>query len=155
METTGFAEDEFSTVRQYLADGGRLVVGRELTRFLFPGEAGRKFLQTLVGTGPTNTKPNYRILQTHPWIEGLDSTWIEKSAARAITASDEFNVIGDPETKRSILTRAPVGEGMFVYLGWEAARVLPHGRLRSTPEQEAAYESHYRVLERMVADLLR
>lgn len=154
MPTTGFKTEEFDDVRRYLERGGNMIVGRELTRFLFPGDAGRKFLQSLAGTGPQRTKPKYRILKSHGWINHLDASWIVKSGASPITAADEFNLIGDPEAKRSILARVPIGRGLFVYQGWEASRFLPRGRLRSTVGMEAAYERQYRVLERMVNDLL-
>ena len=154
MEKTGFGSDEFEDVRRYLEQGGRMIVGRELTRFLFPGNEGRKFLGSMAGTGPQRTKPNYQPLKSHPWINHLDDVWMAKSAASPITAADEFNLIGDATAKRSILARVPVGRGLFVYMGWEASRFLPKGRLRSTVEMETAYERQYRVLERIVEDLL-
>ena len=131
-----------------------MIIGRELTRFLFPGDEGRKFFQSMAGKGPQRTKPKYRILQSHKWIDHLDAAWIAKSGASSITTSDEFNLIGDTAAKRSILARVPVGRGLLVYMGWETSRYLPKGRLRSTVEMETAYERQYRVLERIVEDLL-
>jgi hypothetical protein len=157
MPKTRFTPDEFPAVRRYLEQGGKLLIGRELPRFLFPGQTGRQFLESITGTGPERTKPTYRILQPdHAWIDHLaDDGWIARSGAAALTAETKTIIIGDPQAKRSILARIPVGKGMLVYVGWDIARFLPSGRQPSTPELESDYEDQYQIYQKIVADLSR
>jgi hypothetical protein len=51
MEPSGFSEADYQMVQEYLDGGGKIVVGRELERQLFPGDAGKKFW------GKMNGKP--------------------------------------------------------------------------------------------------
>ena len=157
MTKTGFAPEEHPTVREYLQRGGRILIGRELPRFLFPEASGRAFLQSLTGKGPERTKPTHRILRPdHPWIAHLNTQrWSTPPASSPIIAGDEFNIIGDPAAKRSLLTHIPVANGSLTYVGWEISRFLPHGRKPSTVDQEAAYEEQYQIYENVVSDLLR
>ena len=49
MEPSGYAEGDFALVKAYLDGGGKVVLGRELHRQLFPGEDGRRFWERIVG----------------------------------------------------------------------------------------------------------
>ncbi|NNE94228.1 MAG: hypothetical protein HKN23_21475, partial [Verrucomicrobiales bacterium] len=157
MEPSGFSEAEFPILEKYLEIGGKLLIGRELPRFLFPGDSGLNFFNSLVGNPErSRDKPELRPLQTdHPWLDQFENfEWIPSSAPSAIFVSDGKNLIGDGELNRTILADVPVGKGRLVYMGWEASRFLPSGRKPSTLAQEANYESHYRVLDAMARDLL-
>jgi hypothetical protein len=155
MQPSGFAPAEYSAVRQFLNSGGILLIGRELLTQLFPGE-GQKFVESLLGTGPRKTSGRSEILRPdHPWLKHLTATdWITHPSVAPIRLGKGVNLIGNLEASRSILADVPVGEGRIVYVGWDLSRLLPHGRLPSTPEQEQAYDEQYQICAKIAADIL-
>jgi hypothetical protein len=52
-----------------------------------------------------------------------------------------------------MLYRLPLGRGQLIYLGWQVAESMPHGRSPSTPEKERVFEEQVRVLMAIAADL--
>ena len=154
MAKTGFTPAEFPLVHHFLRAGGKILMGRELPRFLFPGDDGRKFLQSITGTGLPRARPTHSLLKQHAWTSGLQSDiWIPKSAV-SITAKPEFNLIGDLKLNRSILARVPDEDGLLIYLGWNLSKFLPSGRKPSTIEMEANYARQCELMENIVADIL-
>jgi len=156
MQPSGFSATDHEIVHKYLQDGGTLLIGRELLRQVFPGDGGRRFVESLLGTAPRSRDSELRILKPdHPWLSHVkESAWIANAGASPIPLSRSANLIGDPETSRSILADVPVGRGRVIYVGWDLSRFLPHGRRPSTPEQESDYEVQYRIYERIVSDVL-
>ena len=165
MSPSGFSAEEIPLLRKYLDNGGTLVVGRELFRYLFPTDELRKPLIEWLGTCPRRVKPQISILkEEHPWIKHFNAgtlnkyasgNWLSHDSNSPICLGKGNNLIGDLDTSRSILADAPIGKGRLIYVGWELSRMLPHGRLPSTPAAEAEYEKHYKVYEQMAAELSR
>ena len=97
-----------------------------------------------------------RVLEpNHPWINHIgNSSWNHPGGTSAIVLSKGKNLIGDPKTQRSILADIPIGKGRLIYIGWDIAKSLPNGRLKSTMEQEEEYLRQYKIYEKLVIDLL-
>ena len=52
------------------------------------------------------------------------------------------------------LYHLPVGQGALAYVGWSPAASIPHGRLKSTVEEEQAFEVQMQIVTNMIGDLL-
>lgn len=157
MMPSGFAENDYQQLREYLKRGGTLIVGRELLGQVFPGDAGKTFLKELIGIAPRVKSIQLRILQPkHEWFSHLDSSdWLISKGNSAIPLSRGKNLIGDVNASRSILAEVSMGKGRFIYVGWDISRFLPHGRKASTWEQEKDYEQQYRIYRRLVEDVVK
>jgi len=157
MQPSGFVAADHETVRKFLENGGTLLIGRELIPQLFPGDLGQRFVESLIGTAPRVRKANLQILKPdHPWLRHVRSTdWLGHPSMAPIRLGKDDNLIGDPQAGRSVLADVPVGQGRFIYVGWDLSRLLPSGRQSSTLEQELAYEEQYQIYERIVMDRLR
>lgn len=73
--------------------------------------------------------------------------WIRAKNLTPLPMPNAENAIAS-EKGMSILGRVELGKGSLTHIGWIPSQSLPHGRLPSTVEQEAAYEAQYRVLEK-------
>ncbi|MCE9532110.1 MAG: hypothetical protein K8T89_13445, partial [Planctomycetes bacterium] len=63
------------------------------------------------------------------------------------------NIIGTAEN--SLLYRQRVGEGQFIYIGWQLHDTLPYTRDKaSSLMAEKAFEEQMRILTNIVADVL-
>jgi hypothetical protein len=155
MHPSGFAPEDHEKIRGYLDRGAALLVGRELTGQLFPGDSGRKFVESIVGHPPAAAATSIRVLQPkHPWIAHLHSSdWVNNTPLAPIRLAAGTNLVGDPEAGKTVLADIPLGRGRFIYVGWNLSHVLPHGRKPSTLAAEIAYEDQYQIYERIAAQL--
>jgi len=131
MEPSGFAPGEHETILAYLKKGGKILIGRELSRQLFPGDEGRKFFEALAGSVPIIRGPieMSTLLPDHPWIKHLGAEHvIPKGVSSSIIFSKGQNLIGNQAASRSILGSVSVGRGRLIYVGWDLSRYLPPGR---------------------------
>lgn len=156
MTPSGFANQDHAALQAYLEQGGTVIIGRELHWQLFPGAEGRSFLERMTGTGPAANDLQLQVLQPeHAWLSGLDrSALVASKGVAAVPWSRGINVIGSRQAQRSILAEVRVGNGRLIYVGWDIARYLPNGRKPSTPEEEALYEQHYQIYERIAQQLM-
>jgi hypothetical protein len=94
----------------------------------------------------------------HEWLKQLkgDSSmpWMNLKQAVPLRVSKGEILIGDPEGVAT-LYRLPVGKGQLIYVAWDIAHSLPHGRLGSTLEQEAHFEQQMQLLQNIVSSLAR
>jgi len=157
MEPSGFSVSEQDVVRNYLESGGKMFIGRELFRYLFPGDEGQRFVSSLLGPRPVGDRIAFRILHpNHPWLRHLDDNeWVNHPSMSPVGVSKGQNLIGETETSRSVLASIPVGRGQLIYCGWNLSRWQPSGRAESSLEQESAYDDQYRIYEEIVSDLLK
>lgn len=157
MTPSGFAKEDYEHLREYLQKGGTLIIGRELFGQVFPGDAGRAFVESLTGTGPRVREVSLKILQPkHPWLSQFGTSGTPALAGTsAIRLTKGTNLIGDAKAARSVLADVAVGKGRLIYVGWDIARHLPHGRKPSTVQMETLYEKHYAIYERMTRGLVK
>ena len=177
LERTAFDEAEAANVRAYLESGGTLVLTRE-RHDLFRSDAGRKLLAEVMGEGKREAKPQIAILQPdHPWLAPLKTPLARASAlpvfrfpdekqkapppaaaldpfpwlakGTAILTSKGQSLIGSPGGT-SLLHRAPLGRGQLIYIGWSPAASIPHGREKSTVEEETIFEQQVAVLRNVL-----
>jgi hypothetical protein len=51
----------------------------------------------------------------------------------------------------SLLHRARWGRGQLIYVGWSPSASIPHGREKSTVEDEAMFEQQVAVMDKILA----
>jgi len=151
-----YSEEDLSQVRAFLEQGGTLLLMRG-TAAIFGTPAGKAFLAELTGPGPTEKGPAATIRSPqHPWIKHLDPQaehpWLQAKNAVPLRASRGECLLGSAAGS-GWLTRIPVGRGQLIYLGWEIADSLPHGRLPATLAQELLYEEQSRIVFNIAADV--
>jgi len=92
----------------------------------------------------------------HPWLSHLDPAaphaWLDAKGTAALAPAKGESLVGSTDG-RTILHRVAIGRGQIIYVGWELANSMPHGRLPSTVEQEKNFEEQVRVLLRMSATI--
>jgi hypothetical protein len=177
IEKTTVDEADAVNVSAFVELGGTVVLTRE-RHDVFRSDAGRKLLAQLVGEGKREANPQFAILQPdHPWIAPLKTPlaraaalpvfrfpdekdkapppaaaldpfpWLAKGTA--ISTSKGESLIGSPGGA-SLLHRARWGRGQLIYLGWSPAASIPHGREKSTVEQETVFEQQVAVLRNIL-----
>ena len=153
MEPNKYEGADFEHVRKYLEQGGTLLVMRSgLDPLATP--AGREFLASLTGGNPKQTAVTMRIRQAdHPWVKHLDAKaehpWLTSKNVAPLRIDQGNAIIGSADGSQALLYRLPVGKGQLIYVGWEIAESIPHGRLPSTPERERVFEDQIRILRNL------
>lgn len=147
-----FSEEDLRQVDQFMRDGGTLTLMRG-NNSLFNTDHGREYLIKLTGTNNKRAS-KYEILQpNHPWISHLNVSdppeWINARNVQPIRATNGTAILGSPDGLAS-LYQVSVGKGQLIYVGWDIASSLPHGRRPSTPEQESLYEQQMEMLSRII-----
>jgi hypothetical protein len=108
---------------------------------------------------PKNAQP--RILAPdHRWLKHLDpqtsETWLSslmKQGGAALAVQTGENLIGTADGN-SVLYRQRVGDGQFIYIGWQIHDALPYTRDKaSTVAAEKTFEEQMQVLMNIVADV--
>ncbi|MFN0077323.1 MAG: hypothetical protein ACKVY0_12700 [Prosthecobacter sp.] len=149
---TKFSADDLPRVRAFLEQGGTLVLLRA-TNDMFASDHGQAFLRELCGETPKlAAAPAQLLLPQHPWVKHLDASphpWLAAKNAAPLRAVKGERILGTPEGLTT-LCRITVGKGALIYVGWEIAESIPHGRLKATVEMERIYEEQYRVLEQVL-----
>lgn len=156
IEPYQYSADDLKAVSDFLNEGGNLMLMRG-NMALFASPEGRKFLENLTGAGNKVTAKPYEILKPdHQWLKHLggDSTlpWLNLKQAVPLRVSRGEILIGDPQGVAT-LYRLPVGKGQLIYVGWDIAASLPHGRLGSTLEQETHFAQQMQLLENILSSL--
>lgn len=153
IEPHTFRPQDLPRLRAFLEAGGTLLLMRGTTA-AFRTPEGRRFLAELTAAPAVTRKGEgaLRVLTPdHRWVQhlaaGADRGWLSRS--EPLSAGRGEIIIGDG-SGRACLYRLPVGRGELVYVGWEIAHSLPHGRKPSTVEQEAAFEAQMEILQRIV-----
>lgn len=157
LTTTKFADDEIPIVRKFLEDGGTLWLCRERTD-AFAGDAGRKFLEEVLGPQPRDPAKDYAVrLPEHPWVAhlqepGADVSWLDKPHGGLHLARGE-TIIGTSSGK-AILARVPVGKGQLILTWWSPAASIPNGRdPKTTVADERRFDDQMRVITNIAAEL--
>lgn len=155
VEPNKYSADDLQHVRAFLDRGGTLMLCRGNTS-LFATDAGRAMLAELTGSDQAARTKFELLLPRHPWINHLDAAeppaWVNVQHLEPIRATRGQRIIGDRGSLAS-LYRLPVGDGQLIYVGWNIAAALPHGRLPSTVEQEADFEQQMKVLTKIVQSI--
>lgn len=164
MQPDRFRADDLPPLREYLENGGVLVLMRERTD-LFATPHGQTFLRELFGEGPREPQFEPKVLQPdHPWVrhlaatpdhlplKGLPPKWLPPKSASPLRTGRGETVVGT-EAGASILHRASVGQGAVIYVGWTIAASLPSGRQPSTLEDERVFEEQMQILTGLVAGM--
>lgn len=149
-----FSVDDLPRVRAFLEQGGTLVLLRA-THEMFASDHGQAFLRDLCGETPKlPAAPSQLLLPQHPWVKHLDPSqphpWLAAKNAAPLRMVKGERILGTSEGLTT-LCRIAVGKGALVYIGWEIAESIPHGRLKATVEMEQLYEEQYRVLEKVLS----
>lgn len=152
---TKFSADDLPRVRVFMEQGGTLVLLRA-THEMFASEHGQAFLRELCGDTPKlAASPSQVLLPQHAWVKHLDLAqphpWLAGKNAAPMRMMKGERILGSP-AGLTTLCRIAVGKGALVYLGWEIAESIPHGRLKATVEMERIYEEQYRVLEKVLGN---
>lgn len=149
---TKFSAEDLPRVRAFLEQGGTLVLLRA-TNEMFASDHGKAFLNEVCGETPKlAAAPSQLLLPQHPWVKHLDASphpWLAAKNAAPLRAVKGERILGTPEGLTT-LCRIAVGKGALIYIGWEIAESIPHGRLKATVEMERIYEEQYRVLEQVL-----
>ena len=157
--TTKFTDDEIPIVRKFLEDGGTLWLFRERTD-VFAGDAGRKFLEEVLGPQPRDLSTDFAVrMRDHPWTAhlkepGADVSWLEKQSGGLRIAAGESIVA--TASGKAILGRVPVGRGRIILTLWSPAASLPDGRdPQTTVADERRFDDQMRVITNIVAESYR
>ena len=155
VEKTAFDAADIPHVRSLLETGGTLIVTRERAD-LFAVPEGRKLLDDLVGSASAtirDAQPQVRIRQPdHSWLKSLagqtDLPWLSKGGLLRTTKGE--SLIGSDKGS-SLLHRATLGRGQFIYLGWSPAASIPGGREKTAAAEEPILEAQVAVLREILA----
>ncbi len=155
IEPNKFSPEDLQQVRQYLENGGKLVLMRGNTA-LFSSQHGIEFLSKLIG-GSRGTSEGFEILKPkHAWLANLDRkqipAWVNARPMQPVRASKGEIIIGS-RAGFATLYRVGVGEGELIYFGWDVSASMPHGRSISTVEQETAYEQQMQILSNVIESI--
>ncbi|MCA9116345.1 MAG: hypothetical protein KDA79_14765, partial [Planctomycetaceae bacterium] len=124
MEPNRYSVDDLPYVRQYLENGGTLILLRGNFQ-LFNTPAGRRLQQELLGN-TTRAADGDRslLLPKHPFVQHLDPDqphpWINARNVVPVRASGGQSIIGSGNSVASLLS-VPAGKGRLVYVGWDVA----------------------------------
>lgn len=151
-----FAPEDLPELKVYLQGGGKLLLMRERTD-LFASPHGREFLTQLVGEGKREPSAPVEItFPEHAWVKHLtganDLPWLAERKASLLPAGRGQVIIGT-ESGAAALYLLPVGKGALVYVGWSPAASIPHGRLKSTVEEEQRFDEQMRIVTNFIGDL--
>ncbi|MCA9210005.1 MAG: right-handed parallel beta-helix repeat-containing protein, partial [Planctomycetales bacterium] len=156
-----FSPDDIEAIRQFLTNGGTLLLMRERTD-LFASDHGRELLAEVFGEPARESVAEFRMLAPeHPWLRGLDQIEpaantgfaIEQlKAPTPIRANRGERVIGTVGGT-TLLASASLGKGRMIYVGWSIAASRPEGRRPSTVEDEAAFLRQMKLVANVVAGL--
>ncbi|MDX1944394.1 MAG: hypothetical protein SFU86_03230 [Pirellulaceae bacterium] len=154
VEKTAFNAADIAHVRGFLESGGTLIVTRERAD-LFAAPEGRKLLDDLVGSASANIRdnlPQFRVRKpNHPWLQSLagqtEFPWLANGGPLRCTQGE--SLIGS-EKGSSLLHRAPLGRGQFLYLGWSPAASIPGGRLKTSVEMEKTLDDQVAIVRAML-----
>lgn len=154
IEPNKFSEADFPVIRQYLDDGGQLILMRE-RHDIFAGDAGQKFLASLVGTNTLRKFGEVALLQPeHPWLKHLGGNtpdWLPTKNVSLLRHEQGTSLIGTRGA--SALFEAPIGRGRLIYVGWVPSAAIPHGRVPGTPDDERRYEAQVQVIANIATDV--
>ena len=156
IEPNRYTPADLKHVGEFLHSGGTLMLMRG-NQWVFREPDGQHFLAEFTGSS-VRRKAGFEILDPeHKWLEHLDSNrdrmWVSPGHAEAIRASKGEIIIGN-EAGLTTLYRVRVGKGQLIYVGWEIAASLPHGRKPSTVADEMAYEEQMQILQNIVDDVI-
>jgi hypothetical protein len=163
MEPNHVSAAEAPLLKQWLNDGGILLLARGTASQVFAGDDAAPLFSEITGIPRDSTRlsrvPFQPAWQTpgHEWIKHLSQAppppWASRNATPLRLARGE-SVIGDAQG-RSLLARIPFGTGQVLHIGWTIADSLPAGRKPSTVEQEATYEAQYAIVAKMLETTLK
>lgn len=156
IEPNRYTPDDLNHVGEFLQSGGTLMLMRG-NQWVFRDPDGQHFLAELTGSS-VRRKSGFEILAPeHQWLSHLDPNttrgWVSPGHAEAIRASKGEIIIGN-DAGLTTLYRVRVGKGQLIYVGWEIAVSLPHGRKPSTVTDETAYEEQMQILQNIVDDVI-
>jgi hypothetical protein len=95
----------------------------------------------------------------HAWLKHLDPSidypWLR---VRADNDNSPLRVESGERLIESkggtcLLYRVAVGKGQLIYMGWQVADSMPHGRLPRSVETEMAIEEQVQILSKIVRDV--
>jgi hypothetical protein len=161
IQPNRYSREDLDAVQKFLNDGGTLLLLRRGKRIFDWSPEGQKFLQDLTGRLTEREKdPKINLAQPlHPWVKHLDSKteypwlkWRPDNDNAPLRVARGERIIASPGGT-CLLYRVPVGKGQIIYMGWQAADSMPHGRLPSTVESEKAFEEQVRILFNIVNDV--
>ncbi len=157
IEPSTFSEAELKALKQFLTDGGTLLLMRQRTD-LFATPHGQQFLREIIGTGVREEEPVMAVQQPdHPWVKHFNSKqpeWLGRVGVSPLRIS-QGNVLVGSARGGAILYQASVGKGQLIYFGWSPAQLLPSGRSPGTPEQELAHEQSIGVLLQIATECVK
>lgn len=156
VEPNKYDKNDLPRLKKYLEEGGTLLLMRQ-GHEPFATQEGRHFLGTLTEAGAAGGMAELKVrLPEHPWVKHLDAKkehpWLTSKLAIPLRVERGETIIGSATGKQATLYQVPVGKGRLIYLGWEIADSLPHGRLPATVEQERILEEQVEILRRIVTD---
>lgn len=157
-----YSAEDLANVEKFMREGGTLLLLRRGKRVFDWTPEGQKFLQKLIGAADREKLPVPAMKITdfkHPWLKHLDPEaphpWL---ATRLDTdtvpwrASAGERLISSPGGT-CLLARVRVGKGQLIYIGWQVAESMPHGRVKSSVEQERVYEEQFQIIVNLVGEL--
>lgn len=156
IEPNRYTPADLKHVDEFLRSGGTLMLMRG-NQWVFREPDGQHFLAEITGSSVRRAS-GFEILDPeHKWLSHLDPkaqhAWVSPGHAEAIRASRGEVVIGN-DAGLTTLYRVRVGKGQLIYVGWEIAASLPHGRKPSTVADETAYEEQMQILQNIVDDVI-
>jgi len=152
IEPTKYDRSDLKHVERFLNHGGTLMLMRGNTA-LFGTPDGRALLAQLTGASRGTGDQFDILLPNHLWLKHLDPNetpaWVNARGVEPIRAARGDIVIGN-RTGLATLYRVSVGKGQLIYIGWDVAASIPHGRQPSTVEQESSCEQQMQILFNVV-----
>lgn len=158
IQQTRFSAEDLGRLQQFLEDGGTLLLMRERTDLFATGE-GRKFMTGILGTGQPEGKVPLSIrLPEHRWLrhlaEGPAAEWLAAaSIAPAPLKAGRGEILIGTAAGSAILYRVRIGKGQLIYVGWNVAASLPHGRTIAPAAAETQYEQQMQILLHIAEEL--
>lgn len=161
MQPDRYSKDDLEFVHSFLNEGGTLLLLRRGKRVFDLSPEGQKFLQDLTGRiAERENDPRLTMIQPlHSWLKHLDPKaeylwlkWRPDNDNSPLRVSQGERIIASAGGT-CLLYRVEVGRGQIVYMGWQAADSMPHGRLPSSVEAEEAFEEQVRILAEIVKDV--
>jgi len=157
-EPNKYSKEELEKVDKFLKDGGTLLLLRRGKRVFDSSPEGAKYLEGITGRQAEREKePKITIAEaSHSWVKHLDAKkaypWLtfkpdNDNAPLRVTKGEQIIASAGGTC---LLYRVGVGKGQIIYMGWQAADSLPHGREKSTVEEETAWEEQMQILANIV-----
>ncbi len=152
-----YSREDLQHLGKYLQAGGTLLIMHQGLG-VFNTEPGRQFLGNLAGQRPAGRDGPPALQRNHPWLAHLAlegsslPSWLTAELGRGLPARVGTGIL-EPRPGLSILHHTPVGQGQFIYVGWDLFRFRPNTRAGITPEQERAFTEQVGILQAIAADL--